>query len=179
MNPLQKLAASALCAIFVLMVLATLSACRPPMPGSSETFPTPILRPHILFGTDALGRDSLSRLLYGTRVFPAPRAGCRSSFDHDCGFVRKHCGSPGRLGRTHCPRLRLISLSLCRGSFFFFLSCEPRLPLDVSAARVRGHRLLDDGSAGLAGSDPRHLRCRARRPRLRFLAAGAFFLSGC
>ncbi|PYU51365.1 MAG: hypothetical protein DMG53_01575 [Acidobacteria bacterium] len=67
MNPLQKLAASALCAIFVLMVLATFLL---PTPYARQFRDIPNADPSTAhpLGTDALGRDSLSRLLYGTRV---------------------------------------------------------------------------------------------------------------
>ena len=47
MNPLQKLAASALCAIFVLMVLATF-LLPTPYARQFRDIPTPILRSHIL-----------------------------------------------------------------------------------------------------------------------------------
>ena len=67
MKPLQKVAASILCAIFILMMLAAFLLPAPyarqfrdiPNAGPSTAHP---------LGTDALGRDSLSRLVYGTRV---------------------------------------------------------------------------------------------------------------
>jgi len=76
MNPLQKGAAFILCAIFALMVLATIVV---PAPYARQFRDVPNAGPsteHPL-GTDALGRDSLSRLLYGTRVslLLAPAAG--------------------------------------------------------------------------------------------------------
>lgn len=76
MNSLQKVAAGVLSAIFALMLLAAIFVPAPyaqqfrelPNAGPSKAHP---------LGTDALGRDSLSRLLYGTRVSlilaPPPR----------------------------------------------------------------------------------------------------------
>src|SRR5260370_40298679 len=67
MSPLEKAAAIVLCTIFVLMVLATMLVPAPyarqfrDMPNAGPSTAHPL-------GTDALGRDSLSRLLYGTRV---------------------------------------------------------------------------------------------------------------
>src|SRR5437879_12329087 len=67
MTPLQKVAASILCALFALIVLTTFLLPTHyarqfrdiPNAGPSAAHP---------LGTDALGRDSLSRLVYGTRV---------------------------------------------------------------------------------------------------------------
>ena len=67
MSPLQKVAAILLCTILLLMVLASILVPAPyarqfrdvPNAGPSSAHPV---------GTDALGRDSLSRLLFGTRV---------------------------------------------------------------------------------------------------------------
>src|SRR5208282_763029 len=67
MKPLQKAAVSVLCAILVSMVLATFLLHAPyarqfrDIPNAAPSSAHPL-------GTDALGRDSLSRLLYGTRV---------------------------------------------------------------------------------------------------------------
>jgi len=67
MSPLQKAAAIVLCTIFVSMVLATILV---PAPYTRQFRDVPNARPSAAhpLGTDALGRDSLSRLLYGTRV---------------------------------------------------------------------------------------------------------------
>ena len=67
MKPLQKVAAAILCTIFVLMLLATLLL---PAPYARQFRDIPNAAPSTAhpLGTDALGRDSLSRLLYGTRV---------------------------------------------------------------------------------------------------------------
>src|SRR6266849_5439853 len=67
MSPLQKAAAIILCTIFGLMVLATILV---PAPYTRQFRDVPNAAPSTehLLGTDALGRDCLSRLLYGTRV---------------------------------------------------------------------------------------------------------------
>src|SRR4029077_5453521 len=67
MSPLSKVAAIILAFIFVLMMLATIFV---PAPYARQFRDVPNAAPssaHPL-GTDALGRDSLSRLLYGPRV---------------------------------------------------------------------------------------------------------------
>src|SRR6266481_3963209 len=142
MTLLQKVAAAILCAIFVLMVLATFLL---PAHYARQFRDIPNARPSTAhpLGTDALGRDSLSRLLYGTRVslLLAPAAALLST------LIAAFLGSvAGLLGA-------------------FASGC--------SAARVRGHCFFDDGAAGLAGFGAPHLRFRARRSGLRFPAAGA------
>src|SRR5260370_42334897 len=81
MNTLQKVASIILCTILLLMLLASLLVPAPyarqfrdaPNAGPSTAHP---------LGTDSLGRDSLSRLLYGTRVslLLAPAAALLSTF---------------------------------------------------------------------------------------------------
>ena len=94
MSPLQKVAAIILCMIFVVMALAAILVPAPyarqfrdvPNAGPSAAHP---------LGTDALGRDSLSRLLYGTRVslLLAPAAAGVAGSDDSIAAVLEVCGT--------------------------------------------------------------------------------------
>ena len=128
MNPLQKAAASILCAIFVSMVLATFLLPAPyarqfrdiPNAGPSTAHP---------LGTDALGRDSLSRLLYGTRVslLLAPAAAFLSA------LIAALLGSIAGLLGGWFERIVLAAtdLSLALPWLFLLLVVRAMLPLDV------------------------------------------------
>lgn len=128
MKPLQRVAASILCAIFVLMALATflLPAYYAhqfrdiPNAGPSASHP---------LGTDALGRDSLSRLLYGTRVslLLAPAAALLST------FIAALLGSAAGLLGGWFERVVLAAtdLSLALPWLFLLLVLRALLPLDV------------------------------------------------
>jgi len=116
MTPLQKVAASILCAIVVLIVLATFLLPAHyarqfrdiPNAGPSSAHP---------LGTDALGRDFLARLLYGTRVslLLAPAAALLAT------LVAAVLGSAAGLLGGWFERIALAA-TLCRG-YFFSLSC--------------------------------------------------------
>src|SRR5438094_7694485 len=128
MNPLQKLAASILCAIFVLMVLATFLLPAHyarqfrdiPNAGPSSAHP---------LGTDALGRDFLARLLYGTRVslLLAPAAALLAT------LVAAVLGSIAGLLGGWFERIVLAAtdLSLALPWLFVLLVVRAALPLDV------------------------------------------------
>ncbi len=128
MNPLQKLAASALCAIFVLMVLA---AFLLPTPYARQFRDIPNADPSTAhpLGTDALGRDSLSRLLYGTRVslLLAPAAALLST------MIAALLGSIAGLLGGWFERIVLAAtdLSLALPWLFLLLVVRATLPLDV------------------------------------------------
>jgi len=128
MNALQKVAASILLVIFVLMVLATFLLPAPfarqfrdiPNAGPSKAHP---------LGTDALGRDSLSRLLYGTRVslLLAPAAALLST------LIAALLGSVAGLLGGWFERIVLAAtdLSLALPWLFLLLVVRAMLPLDV------------------------------------------------
>jgi peptide/nickel transport system permease protein len=128
MKPLQKVAASILCVIFVSMVFATFLAPAPyarqfrdfPNAGPSAAHP---------LGTDALGRDSLSRLLYGTRVslLLAPAAALLST------LIAALLGSVAGLLGGWFERIVLAAtdLSLALPWLFLLLVVRAMLPLDV------------------------------------------------
>jgi peptide/nickel transport system permease protein len=128
MRPLQKAAASILCAIFVLMLLATFLLPAPyarqfrdiPNAGPSTAHP---------LGTDALGRDSISRLLYGTRVslLLAPAAALLST------LIAALLGSIAGLLGGWFERIVLAAtdLSLALPWLFLLLVVRAMLPLDV------------------------------------------------
>jgi len=128
MKPLQKVAASILCVIFVLMALATFLLPAHyarqfrdiPNAGPSTAHP---------LGTDALGRDSLSRLLYGTRVslLLAPAAALLST------FIAALLGSAAGLLGGWFERIVLAAtdLSLALPWLFLLLVVRALLPLDV------------------------------------------------
>ena len=128
MKPLQKVAASILCAIFVLMVLATILVPAPyarqfrDIPGAGPSTAHPL-------GTDALGRDSLSRLLYGTRVslLLAPTAALLSTLI--AGLLGSVAGLLG--GWFERIVLAATDLSLALPWPFLLLVVRAMLPLDV------------------------------------------------
>jgi peptide/nickel transport system permease protein len=129
MKPLQKVAASLLCAIFVLMALA---AFLVPVPYARQFRNIPNASPSAAhpLGTDALGRDSLSRLLYGTRVslLLAPAAAFLSTLI--AAFLGSVAGLRG--GRFERLILAATDLSLALPWLFLLLVVRAMLPLDVS-----------------------------------------------
>ncbi len=128
MKSLQKVAASILVAIFVLMVLAAFLLPAHyarqfrdiPNAGPSAAHP---------LGTDALGRDSLSRLVYGTRVslLLAPAAALLST------LIAAFLGSVAGLLGGWFERIVLAAtdLSLALPWLFLLLVVRALLPLDV------------------------------------------------
>jgi peptide/nickel transport system permease protein len=129
MSAPRKLAVVVLSVIFVGMVVATILVPAPyaqqfrdiPNAGPSTAHP---------LGTDALGRDSLSRLLYGTRVslLLAPAAALLST------LIAALLGSAaGFLGGWFARIvLALTDLSLALPWLFLLLTVRAMLPLDVS-----------------------------------------------
>ncbi len=128
MNPLQKVASIILCTILLLMLLASLLVPAPyarqfrdaPNAGPSTAHP---------LGTDSLGRDSLSRLLYGTRVslLLAPAAALLSTFI--AALLGSAAGFIG--GWFEQLVLALTDLSLALPWLFLLLTVRAILPLDV------------------------------------------------
>ena len=128
MSPIQKGAAGILCMIFAAMVLATIVVPAPyarqfrdvPNAGPSTAHP---------LGTDALGRDSLSRLLYGTRVslLLAPAAALLST------LIAALLGSAAGFLGGWLERivLAVTDLSLALPWLFLLLTVRAMLPLDV------------------------------------------------
>jgi peptide/nickel transport system permease protein len=128
MKPLQKVAASILCVIFVLMVLATFLL---PVHYARQFRDIPNAGPSTAhpLGTDALGRDLLSRLLYGTRVslLLAPAAALLST------LIAALLGSAAGLLGGWFERIVLAAtdLSLALPWLFLLLVVRALLPLDV------------------------------------------------
>lgn len=128
MSPLQKMAAILLCMILLLMGLASILVPAPyarqfrdvPNAGPSTAHP---------LGTDFLGRDSLSRLLYGTRVslLLAPAASLLST------IIAALLGSAAGFIGGWFERivLALTDLSLALPWLFLLLTVRAMLPLDV------------------------------------------------
>src|SRR6266849_7027126 len=128
MTPPQKVAAIILCLIFVLMVFATILV---PAPYARQFRDVPNAGPsaeHALC-TGALGRDSLSRLLYGTRVslLLAPAAALLST------LIAAFLGSVAGLLGGWFERMVLAAtdLSLALPWLFLLLVVRALLPLDV------------------------------------------------
>ena len=129
MNPLQKMAVFLLCAIFALMLLATFllpahyAKQFRDIPNASPSSAHPL-------GTDSLGRESLSRLLYGTRVslLLAPAAALLST------LIAAFLGSLAGLLGGWFERIVLAAtdLSLALPWLFLLLVVRALLPLDVS-----------------------------------------------
>ena len=128
MRPLQKVAVSILCGIFVSMALATFllpahyARQYRDIPNATPSSAHPL-------GTDALGRDSLSRLLYGTRVslLLAPAAALLST------LIAAFLGSVAGLLGGWFERIVLAAtdLSLALPWLFLLLVVRAILPLDV------------------------------------------------
>ena len=129
MSPLQKIAAIVLSVVLVLMALATVLV---PAPHARQFRDVPNARPSAahLLGTDALGRDSLSRLLYGTRVslLLAPAAALLSTLI--AALLGSAAGFVG--GWFERMVLALTDLSLALPWLFLLLTVRAMLPLDVS-----------------------------------------------
>jgi peptide/nickel transport system permease protein len=127
-KPLQKVAVSILCAIFVSMALATFFL---PAHYARQYRDIPNAAPSAAhpMGTDALGRDSLSRLLYGTRVslLLAPAAALLST------LIAAFLGSVAGLLGGWFERIILATtdLSLALPWLFLLLVVRALLPLDV------------------------------------------------
>jgi len=127
-KPLQKVAISILCAIFVAMALATFllpahyARQYRDIPNAAPSSAHPL-------GTDALGRDSMSRLLYGTRVslLLAPAAALLST------LIAAFLGSVAGLLGGWFERIVLAAtdLSLALPWLFLLLVVRALLPLDV------------------------------------------------
>jgi peptide/nickel transport system permease protein len=128
MSPIQKVAAIVLCMIFFLMVLATILV---PVPYARQFRDVPNAGPSTAhrLGTDALGRDSLSRLLYGTRVslLLAPAAALLST------LIAAVLGSAAGFLGGWFERIILAAtdLSLALPWLFLLLTVRAMLPLDV------------------------------------------------
>jgi peptide/nickel transport system permease protein len=128
MRNLRKVAAAILCVTFAAALLAGVLA---PAPYSRQFRESPNAAPSVShpLGTDALGRDLLSRLLYGTRVslLLAPAAALLSTF-----LAALLGGAAGFLGgwweRTI---LAATDLSLAIPWLFLLLTVRAMLPLDV------------------------------------------------
>jgi len=114
--------------IFGFMVLATILV---PAPYARQFRDTPNAGPSTahLFGTDALGRDSLSRLLYGTRVslLLAPAAALLST------LIAALLGSAAGFLGGWFERivLAVTDLSLALPWLFLLLMVRALLPLDA------------------------------------------------
>lgn len=128
MSVLQKVAAIILCMIFLLMLVATILV---PAPYARQFRDLPNVNPSRVhpLGTDALGRDSLSRLLYGTRVsfLLAPAAALLST------LIAALLGSVAGILGGWFERivLSLTDLSLALPWLFLLLTVRAMLPLDV------------------------------------------------
>jgi peptide/nickel transport system permease protein len=129
MSTLQKLAAIILCSVFLLIVLATIFVPAPyaqqfrELPNSGPSSAHPL-------GTDALGRDSMSRLLYGTRVslLLAPAAALLST------LIAALLGSAAGFVGGWFERMVLVltDVSLALPWLFLLLTVRAMLPLDVA-----------------------------------------------
>ena len=128
MSPLRKAAAIILSVVFAFIVLATLLV---PAPYAQQFRDVPNAAPSTAhpLGTDALGRDSLSRLLYGTRVslILAPAASLLST------LIAALLGSAAGLLGGWFERivLAVTDLSLALPWLFLLLMVRAMLPLDV------------------------------------------------
>jgi peptide/nickel transport system permease protein len=128
MSPLRKVAAIILSVVFALIVFATLLV---PAPYAQQFRDVPNAAPSTAhpLGTDALGRDSLSRLLYGTRVslILAPAASLLST------IIAALLGSAAGLLGGWFERIVLVvtDLSLALPWLFLLLMIRAMLPLDV------------------------------------------------
>lgn len=128
MSPLQKIAALILCVTFVGVLAASLFVTAP---YDRQFRDVPNARPSTAhpLGTDALGRDSLSRLLYGTRVslLLAPAASLLST------LIAAILGSAVGLlgGWFERVTLSTTDLSLALPWLFLLLTVRAMLPLNV------------------------------------------------
>jgi peptide/nickel transport system permease protein len=124
----RQIATIVLCVIFMFGLCAELIA---PAPYALQFRELPDAAPSALhpLGTDALGRDLLSRLLYGTRVslLLAPAAALLST------LIAGLLGSAAGLLGGWCERvvLRATDLSLALPWLFFLITMRALLPLDV------------------------------------------------
>ena len=129
MTPRQKVAVYVLSSICIAIVLASFLVSAP-YSKQFRDFPNAAPSARHLLGTDALGRDSLSRLLYGTRVSLtlAPAAALLSTV-----IAAILGGAAGLLGGWF-ERIVLATtdLSLALPWLFLLLAVRAMMPLDVS-----------------------------------------------
>src|SRR5438045_8557720 len=137
MTPLQKVAASILCALFALIVLTTFLL---PAHYARQFRDIPLAAPFSAppLCTDALCRDFLARLLYGTRVslLLAPAAALLAT------LVAAVLGSAAGLLGGWFERIVLAAtdLSLALPWLFLLLVVRAMLPLDVPPLEIgRAH----------------------------------------
>ena len=128
MSPLQKAAAVILCLIFASLVITSILVSSRYSQQFRDIPNAPPSASHPL-GTDALGRDSLSRLLYGTRVslLLAPAAALLST------LIAAILGSAAGLlgGWFERGVLVVTDFSLSLPWLFLLLTVRAILPLDV------------------------------------------------
>src|SRR5262245_11300880 len=128
MRTVRQIALGILGSIFLLAALADWLA---PAPYERQFRDAPSARPSRRFplGTDELGRDRLSRLLYGTRVslLLAPATALLSTL-----IAAAIGGAAGYLGgRWDRIALRAIDLFLSLPWLFLLLTARAMLPLNV------------------------------------------------
>jgi peptide/nickel transport system permease protein len=148
-TPVQKVATGILCVILVFIALATFL-----LPGhyAHQYRDIPNAGPSVAhpLGTDALGRDALSRLLYGTRVslLLAPAAALLST------LIAALLGSAAGLLGGWFERivLAVTDLSLTLPWLFLLLVVRALLPLDVAPMVSVGIAFLMMGLLGWQAS---------------------------
>ena len=142
---MRRAAAALLIALFVILMLADVVAPYSFARQFRDTPNAPPDRAHFL-GTDALGRDRLSRLLYGARVsmLLAPAAALLSV------LLALGLALLAALAGPWCERATLAAADLCLSLpwFFLLLAARALLPLNTPAATAA---LVTFGLLGVLG----------------------------
>ena len=145
----RSLRRAAICVLFLVGLAALFAPAIAPYDYSRQFREAPNAPASRRFpiGTDELGRDRFSRLLYATRVSAPAGSRRRTGFDSDRAVNIRCSRYPNAMGRTRSFRFHN---ALSVAAVDFSLHHSPRRPaVEYEAGRVYSDNLWPDGNRGL------------------------------